>query len=471
MAEYLPALIEVRAKLGTDCALLDHLQRRRQGARPQQRRQIARGLDREVSFDLTRSTENGLADYRRGDHLVVQHDGEALVHMRAGHFAELARAHAVEFEIDDGLSALLAERTGGVSQPVAAYHNALLDDDGLRRRTLLRAVFVEQLRADRDDALLCLLRVCRFIHQLECHLRGLAEKIDQPLRIGEARHLNQDAVFTLPFDGRLARTKLVDAAAHDFDRLVHDLLAHFRQIAFRHLEADGVVPRLRELVGALAGAEQRAAGDRVQAFENCQRVAVMRGIENPHRNRIALRLEIGVSDVRFPQPEADIAHQRFQPLLLDLIELNFLEQIRAALQVESEGNRVCRHPFRHLGKRGRRNGVRQRKQQAGQQNDADKNAQPCRNLKHGYSLSFAGWFLGLTSLMRAFQHFRVNAIRNLHRDVLIFRLHRLGDGGDVPAGGDHRVATAHVGDGGAELLHPLLLRAHQHEVHHHQYEN
>jgi hypothetical protein len=58
-------------------------------------------------------------------------------------------------------------------------------------------------------------------HRLEGQPRGGADQVLQLLRRADARHLDQDPVRALALDRRLPRAGLVDAAAHDLDRLLH----------------------------------------------------------------------------------------------------------------------------------------------------------------------------------------------------------------------------------------------------------
>ena len=59
----------------------------------------------------------------------------------------------------------------------------------------------------------------RLVDHLEGQLGGLAENVLQPLRILQARHLDQDAVGALALDDRLGGAEFVDAPADHFDRL------------------------------------------------------------------------------------------------------------------------------------------------------------------------------------------------------------------------------------------------------------
>ena len=75
-----------------DGALLDDRQRRRQRAGAQQDRQIVGLLHGEIAGNLARAGGDRLADHRRRDHLVIQHDRERLPDMFGGRLREFARA-------------------------------------------------------------------------------------------------------------------------------------------------------------------------------------------------------------------------------------------------------------------------------------------------------------------------------------------------------------------------------------------
>ena len=105
----MPFSIEVLAEAGADRALLDDGQRRRQRAGAQQDREVVGLLDREVAGDLAGAAEDRLADHRRRDHLVVEHDGERPADVLLRHLGEPARAVGVEAEVDDRLAGALIE--------------------------------------------------------------------------------------------------------------------------------------------------------------------------------------------------------------------------------------------------------------------------------------------------------------------------------------------------------------------------
>ena len=123
----MPLVIEVLPEAGADHALLDRGQLRRQRAGAQQHREIVRLLDREVAGNLPRAAEDRLADHRRRDHLVVEHDRERAPDIFLRHLREAARAVDVELEADDRLAGALVEAGLRVGQILAGDHHALFD--------------------------------------------------------------------------------------------------------------------------------------------------------------------------------------------------------------------------------------------------------------------------------------------------------------------------------------------------------
>ena len=91
MAADAAGMDRVGAEVGADGALLDDGERRRQRAGAQQQGQLVGLLRGEVAGDDAAAAEDRLADDRRADHLVVEHDGERLADVLAGGGAE-ARA-------------------------------------------------------------------------------------------------------------------------------------------------------------------------------------------------------------------------------------------------------------------------------------------------------------------------------------------------------------------------------------------
>ena len=219
-----PAWIESAPRLGSDGALLEDRDRRRQRARAQQQREIARRLYREAAGDDAAAAEDRLADDRRADHLVVEHDRKRLADIVAGRVAKALGAGGIEAEADDRLVVL----EGGlrVDQRVAADHHPLAHDIGggpdLRGPPLLGR---QDLVAGRQPAAARVLERDAGVDQLEGQLGGAPEQRLDVLGIVDAGQLDQDAVRALALDRRLLGPGLVDAAADDLDRLIDRLAA------------------------------------------------------------------------------------------------------------------------------------------------------------------------------------------------------------------------------------------------------
>ena len=88
----LAGLDGVGAERGADGALLDDGELGRQRAGAQLDGELVGGLDREAAADLAGAAQDRLADHRRRDHLVVEHDGERPADVVLGELAELAGA-------------------------------------------------------------------------------------------------------------------------------------------------------------------------------------------------------------------------------------------------------------------------------------------------------------------------------------------------------------------------------------------
>ena len=77
-------------------------------------------LHGEIAADLAGAAEDRLADDRRGDHLVVEHDGEGQADILLGHLAEALGAGGVEAEGHHRLAGALIEAGLRVDQVLAA---------------------------------------------------------------------------------------------------------------------------------------------------------------------------------------------------------------------------------------------------------------------------------------------------------------------------------------------------------------
>ena len=240
-------LHRIGAKLRAHRTLFQNFQRRGQGACAQQNRQIVGALRVEIAGDFAGAAKDRLPDHRRGNHLVVEHDGKAAPDIGLGHIAELPRADGIEAEGHHRLAGLLVEGCRRIGQPVAGHHHPFLDQ---KRRHPLRAFLRQQFIADRNDAALGLGHIAGLVHKLERHLGGLAQQFLQAVGVRQARHLHQNALVALTFDGGFARAHLVDPAAHHFDRLAHGLGAGLVAIGIGDAHHQPVLARRRDLIFA-----------------------------------------------------------------------------------------------------------------------------------------------------------------------------------------------------------------------------
>ena len=115
------------------------------------------------------------------------------------------------------------------------------------------------------------------------------------------------------------------------------------------------------------------------------------------------------------QIDADVAHQRFEPVLLDLIELDFFEQVGAALQIEPEADRTFRQPVRHVIADGGWNRVGHREDYTREQNEGYNDFDPSRDLQHrGLFLVVCRLILGPHFAECAPQHLHLNPFGDLN---------------------------------------------------------
>jgi len=421
--------------------------------------------------DLTRAAEDRFVDDRRRDDLIVENDRETLRLRRVGlgHVGELARADAVEAEIDGRFAGTLVESVAGVDQAVARHHDALLDHDSLRDGLGILVLDRQDFVADgRDAAGGRAGAVGGFIDQLEGHLGGLAERVLEVLRILEARHLHENAVVALTLDRRLARAERVDAAADDFDRLVDDLRLGLRLVLVGDLHRISSLTIVGELIGLAADSQHARAHGRVQPLDERSGVVALGRILDLDGEGVAVDADIVVADVRLAQGAADIAHQRFELVLLHRVEFDFEQEIRSALKVQPERDGLARQPSGNARANVVRQRVRNRDEQSRQQNERDEQPCPSRDLQHRRSalvrLRIDRLALGPHLGERRLHHLDLHIVGDLYRHFRIILRRRLGDSANQAAGRHDGIAAAQIVDGRAMFFLLLLLRAHHQEV-------
>ena len=228
----------VGAEAGADRALLDDGERRRQRAGAQQDGEVVGALHGEIAGNLPGTAEDRLADHRRRDHLVVEHDGEGLADILLRHLGELARARGVEAEIDHRLAGALdrspaARRSSRRPTPGSASPPHRFGSPRGRCRAGSRLPAATGPAAPAPASPRC--RPCGNRAWRSCRAAALS-------RVGSCRPgtCTRMRSAALARDQRLDRAELVDAPLDDLDRLV-DRLAHpLHDRRFGHGEPDQI---------------------------------------------------------------------------------------------------------------------------------------------------------------------------------------------------------------------------------------
>ncbi len=328
-------MIEVLAETGTDRALLDDRERRRQGAGPQQNGKIVGRLNGEIAGNLPRAAEDGLADHRRRDDLVVEHDGERLADILPGRLGEFACAARVEAEADDRFVVALVEARLGVDQIGAGHQYALFDD------VFLAAFAVEYLGIRRRVGRDRLFGRLRLIDHAEIELRRLAEYVLEPRRILQSRDLDEDAIGAFALDGRLDQSELVDAPLDDLNRLIYGLADALVDRRVRRRERDQAAV-LGDIDAALARGSQYA-GQRLRQFAQFGDGVIHVALAgDADFDAVAVDGAAGKGDAILPQNPQHVVGDTLQPLFADGGGIDFEEQARTALEIETENDVALR---------------------------------------------------------------------------------------------------------------------------------
>src|SRR5437588_6300 len=326
-------LDRVLAQPGTNDALLDHGQLGRQGTRAQQDRQIVGGFDGETAGDLTGAADNGLADHRRGNHLVIEYDREPASDILTRGLGKLARARIVELERDDGLAGALIETGLGIGQLLTRDDDAGLEQIGFF--ALLRRP-IDDFRARRRTALQRLFWARRGVDHAERELGSLADEIDQLLRVSETRHLHQDAVVSLSLDRRLHQTKLVDPTANDLDRLIDHLTHALEDRRIGYGEPNQPTADVLNIERTLSGGAEHAS-ERLRKLSQLRQSLLKIALTDMDLDAVAPdHWRAGETDPRLPQNLADVILQGHELLSAHVALVDLQQDMRASLQVEPE---------------------------------------------------------------------------------------------------------------------------------------
>ena len=293
-------------------------------------------MRREIPRNLARAAADRFVDRRRGQHLVVQQNGESLPSVLAADPAENSRAFAIEREGEYEFTGL---RIGGricARQVLAGkartpfnYFDTVADgwirlhDHGARGNAPEGGV----LGID-------------FAHHMECHKGGLAYAALELLRIGDARRLDDDAFIALAHNADFAGAVGIDAAADDFDRLLRGLAAQLAHMQRRHARFDQAVRAVgvnEDIVGGGGRTRQRAQS-RSRAFD-------LSRIDHPHARRITYHAATGVADLRFglAQGRRHLVGDIVELLAAQRFDIHLEQKLGAAPKVEPKIDRLARH--------------------------------------------------------------------------------------------------------------------------------
>ena len=292
--------------------------RRREAARPNR---LPTG--RKAAADDAVAAQDRFVDDRRTYHLPVQHDGKPSSSIFGRRLAEPTSADGIEAETHDRPVVLKGRL--GIQQRFATDDHPLADDVKLDRLSVLgRAGVGQKLRPGRHPTLKGVLDQRLFIDQLEGQSCRAPDQLLDPLRIIDARQLNQDAVLALTLDVRLFGAGFVDPSADDLDRLGEDAIAQNGQLSF----LNGNAMRLdAESKSMSTGSPKAATTSRARSASPGSRKV------NPTEPPDTPRSVVG--DSRRTQLGAQPFFDRAQPLFDDLFPVDPEKQVRPALQIKS----------------------------------------------------------------------------------------------------------------------------------------
>ena len=209
---------------------------------------------------------------------------------------------------------------------------------------------------------------------MECKLGGLSQDRLEFLGIAFAGSSDHDPVNPLTRDAGLAGAQFVDAPA---DNLL-GLLNCPRRFCGKRLRHEGqakplvVLGRDRHIAATGHASESRT--DILTQLPGCSRD--IGRISDPQNHRSPDHAQPGKGDPLFPQLAADILDHIGQAFGPQGVGVDFKQQVRAALQIQTEVQRLTRHEAGQIIAHGLWQNVRQRKQQAEHHRHSDENQLP-----------------------------------------------------------------------------------------------
>ena len=317
-------LDRVGPEAGADRALLDHLERRGQGAGAHQHGQVIRLMRAETAADLALAADDRLADDRRADDLAVQHDGEGLADMLAGEIGEALCAGEIELEMYRPAAGILVEQGGCVFEVGAIHRDLFADGDGL---PLMPFGVGKPLGCGPAPSLVSGLTRWKLSFAVEPSRRLIRSGI------GNAGKFDDDAPLALPSDDGFIDAGFIHAPPHDRDRLGDGVIR-------QHL--DGIVVQCQRLavVIFLADPDRHRpwATSRALRDDGLERV-VSRGavlVREIERDAVAVDGGGGASDAGFTEDLHDLLAGIDELFLDDGVGVDLEQQIGAALKIKAE---------------------------------------------------------------------------------------------------------------------------------------
>ena len=188
------------------------MQRHRQSAGAQQQRQVAGLLSRKTAADFAAAAGNDAANHWRGNHLIVENDGQGSADVVPGYLTKQLGSLAIELEGDHRLASVGAEGHLRITDTLTCHGYAAFESVAL-------------LAIGTGNYLgICVITRVRQSLPVKQHLGRCAQQRANLVGIGHAWHLHQNAVFTLTRNTWLNQAGFIQTTPHDFQAALYRIL-------------------------------------------------------------------------------------------------------------------------------------------------------------------------------------------------------------------------------------------------------
>ena len=172
---------------------------------------------------------------------------------------------------------------------------------------------------------------------MEAELGRLADQFLEALCVLHTRHLNENAIGTLAGNVGLASAKLVDPAAHRFDRAGNRLGNLLFDASVVQLNAnDPIIDPLDKEVTLVGAGENRGRQWLSQFAQHAQGTLHVGRLAETRLNAIGDNPGTDGADPGITQPLAHVGAQVVEHVLAQLFDVHGVEQMRTAAQIEPE---------------------------------------------------------------------------------------------------------------------------------------